>query len=258
MFMNHSITHIEELSLNAFPALQTEVYDGWILRFSDGYTHRANCIWPLYESSIDLETKIKHCEKKYTEKNLPTIFKISDENNMDLDFILNASGYQLVKNVQLMACNLSQLPLWPVENIHITKGMNESWLDAYIDFNGTQTKKVHDIAARILQNVSSNMFCAELRQDNQIMGFGRVVLDQEIIALYSLHINEKFRRQGLGIQLCKALMNIGIEHGAGIACLQVASDNKNAISLYEKLGFQSMYHYWFREKRTANSKEIID
>ena len=29
---------IEELSLNAWPALQTVLYDGWVLRFADGYT----------------------------------------------------------------------------------------------------------------------------------------------------------------------------------------------------------------------------
>jgi hypothetical protein len=33
--MNAADLKIEELSLSAWPALQTEVYDGWILRFAD-------------------------------------------------------------------------------------------------------------------------------------------------------------------------------------------------------------------------------
>ena len=35
---------IEELTLNAWPPLETLFFDGWILSFSDGYTRRANSI----------------------------------------------------------------------------------------------------------------------------------------------------------------------------------------------------------------------
>ena len=36
---------IEELTLNAWPPLQTQLYDGWLLGFSGGYTRRANSVW---------------------------------------------------------------------------------------------------------------------------------------------------------------------------------------------------------------------
>jgi|LGOV01.1.fsa_nt_gb hypothetical protein len=32
------IRFIEELSMSAWPALQTHLYDGWVLRISKGYT----------------------------------------------------------------------------------------------------------------------------------------------------------------------------------------------------------------------------
>ena len=46
--MIKEILQIEELSINAFPAILTELYDGWILRYSNGYTYRGNSVNPLY------------------------------------------------------------------------------------------------------------------------------------------------------------------------------------------------------------------
>ena len=58
-----TIRDIEELALNAWPALQTKHYDGWVLRFANGYTRRSNAVIPLYESTLDLDEKINFCEK---------------------------------------------------------------------------------------------------------------------------------------------------------------------------------------------------
>ena len=50
---------IEDLSLNAWPSHQIQLYDGWLLRFSYFYTHRTNCVEQIGPSSIPIEEKIK-------------------------------------------------------------------------------------------------------------------------------------------------------------------------------------------------------
>ena len=70
------VTTLEEAALNGLPALQTEFYDGWIVRMAEGYSRRANCVVPLYESTTPLQEKLAHCEAAYARASLPCLFKI--------------------------------------------------------------------------------------------------------------------------------------------------------------------------------------
>lgn len=104
--MNKEILRIEELSINAFPAISTELYDGWILRYSDGYTYRGNSINPLYSSTIDLENKIEYCEYKYFEKGLPCVYKMTENADEGLDSSLEKRGYTIEKSADIMVCKI--------------------------------------------------------------------------------------------------------------------------------------------------------
>ncbi|RRN74187.1 hypothetical protein EI200_02485 [Peribacillus simplex] len=63
--MNRSklMQKLEELLMNALAALQTQIYDGWVIRFADGYTKRANSINPIYLSNENVKKIISNCEK---------------------------------------------------------------------------------------------------------------------------------------------------------------------------------------------------
>ena len=59
------IRFLEEIASNGHVALNTMQYDGWILRFSNGYTGRANSVSVLYPSEKDMAGKVAYCEKCY-------------------------------------------------------------------------------------------------------------------------------------------------------------------------------------------------
>ncbi len=44
--MNTLVPQIERLSMRAWPALEEEWLDGWLLRAAQGYTDRANSVNP--------------------------------------------------------------------------------------------------------------------------------------------------------------------------------------------------------------------
>ena len=66
--MRDKILLYEELSLNAWPSLQTQFYDGWVLLYTNGYsyTSRANSVNLLYPSTLDVYEKIAECESRCT------------------------------------------------------------------------------------------------------------------------------------------------------------------------------------------------
>ena len=75
--MKMKIKTIEDLSLNAWPSHQIQIYDGWILRYSCFYTHRTNCVEQIGPSTINLTDKINYCEEIYEKWGTPAIFKIN-------------------------------------------------------------------------------------------------------------------------------------------------------------------------------------
>ena len=56
--MKEQIQKFEEMCLNGHVALNTLLYDGWILKFSEGYTGRANSVSMLYPSSKPLARQV--------------------------------------------------------------------------------------------------------------------------------------------------------------------------------------------------------
>src|SRR5690625_1627103 len=94
--MNHLlIKKIEQISMNALPALKTEQVDGWTLRFANGYTKRANSIYPLEYEETNINETIKKCERIYFNKHLPIYFKMTEQSEpRHLDDVLAGLGYK--------------------------------------------------------------------------------------------------------------------------------------------------------------------
>src|SRR5689334_9139246 len=88
------IIQYESAAAEAMPALTTRFYDGWLLRFTNGYTRRGNSIYPLYTSSLELDEKIKYCESLYLRQHLPVIFKLTEASQpANLEMRLTDQGY---------------------------------------------------------------------------------------------------------------------------------------------------------------------
>ena len=92
---------LEEIAANGHVALNVMQYDGWLLRFSGGFTGRANSISVIYPSRKEMAEKVEYCEKCYAKQGLPTLFKLT-EYDTELSDYLKKRGYEVVTPTDVM------------------------------------------------------------------------------------------------------------------------------------------------------------
>lgn len=245
--------NIEELSLNAWPAFQTYVYDGWLLRFADGFTKRSNSINPIYKANTpysleQIEDKIKTCESMYSNSGLNTVFKITPFiNPSNLDNLLNQSGYHMLDLTSVQVTNLSEIEEPRSSQVEIRTEMNNEWLDTISRFNN-----LSDAQAEITRKLWSNSFLRRgfftLYSDTIPVACGAGVIEQDYVGLYDIVTDPSYRNQGYGRELLLHILKWAKGEGATHSYLQVVKDNLHAMRLYGSIGYEEIYTYWYRQK----------
>lgn len=244
---------IEELSLNAWPSLQTLSYDGWLLRFGGGYTRRSNSISPLYASEIDFEQKISNCEKLYGRRGQNTIFKIAEKVSPGgLDELLDKSGYVLEAPTSVQLLELKDYEGNVRDNLIIRNTLEEEWLANMQIISGTKSDDNINMERRILSNIITECCFAELQDQGQgqAVACGMGVIEDGFIGIYDIMVAKEARGKGLGRRIMEDLLSLGISKGVEHAYLQVMLDNSVALNLYKSLGFREIYKYWYRVSKT--------
>ncbi|WP_442945053.1 GNAT family N-acetyltransferase, cg3035/Rv0428c family [Nostoc sp.] len=121
---------IEEISLKAWPAFETINHNGWLMRFADGYTKRANSVSVLDQIGLDIEEKITYCQSQYRERKQKPIFRLLSFTKLEvLDERLATRGYQLIEPSLVMGLRLSEQSLNILPTIS-QETLND-WLVAY-------------------------------------------------------------------------------------------------------------------------------
>ena len=243
------ITALEELSLNAWPSHQTLLYDGWTLRFANGYSKRANSVNPIYASSLDLGEKIEFCEHIYREQKLAVVFKLTPAAcPSDLDEILMAKGYRKDSPTSVQLLELGSTKVNIAREAVLEGSLSAEWLDAFCRMSGMN--EIQRLALQqILLNILPDRCFASLTVEDSIVAAGMGVLQNGSIGLFDILVDKDFRNRGYGRQIVESLVFWGKQNGARNSYLQVMLNNPPALHLYSKIGFLEKYQYWYRIKR---------
>jgi len=247
--MSTDIRTLEGYTLRSWPALETHVYDGWMLRFAEGYTRRSNSTSPLDPSSLDVDAKIAYVEGMYLARGLTPRFKLTpDVNPPELDSILEAHGYVLEVASKMMKADLSDFTHIQDANVVIEHTADGRWFDLFCQLNPSYAP-FRQTMTRLIAQAAGEKYFATVMHDDMIAAVGLGVREGEYVGLYDIVTAENLRGRGFGKQLVRSLLAQAVEDGAKVGYLQVMSNNTPAIKLYTGMGYIEAYPYWYRSKQ---------
>lgn len=241
----------EELQSNAFPALQTVMYDGWSVRFGGGFTLRVNCANPMYPGRLEAAEKIDQVEALYGAKGMPAMVKVHD-GMADRDTVnaeLASRGYEEQRRGNIFICDLEKHPPKGSDKAVVEHQLTDQWLGSFLDMNGTTEPVQRAAAIAMIKNIAMPTLAASIVEDGRIVACGLGVYERGHVGLYDIFVDPSCRRRGLGAEICSQIMLEGRKMGAHRAYLQVLADNHGARALYHGLGYEDSYEYWFMVKR---------
>jgi ribosomal protein S18 acetylase RimI-like enzyme len=236
----------EELFMNALPCLQTELYDGWILRFSDGYTYRSNSVNPIYPSYENVNDKIDRCEMIYKSRNLNPAFKVTPfVFPTDLDSLLIERGYKDIYHTSVQTIALHNLIEPSIQTITVYDSLHDDWFDNYCYLNHISADNQATLR-KMLDNMVPFKLFVLLKMNSKVIACGMAVLENEYFGLFNITVYKENRNCGYGTQLLYNMFKLGKSYGAKYTYLSVMLNNLPAIELYKKLGFKETYRYHYR------------
>jgi N-acetylglutamate synthase len=252
--MNLPLHRLEEISLNASPFLQQVIYDGWLLRFSEGQSKRANGVNVIAPSTLPLVDKIKQCEEWYEQKELPAVFRITTlTRDAELDATLERLGYEVSERV-----DTRWRPLQDVSHA-IDTGVRtlafDDWSQHFyaLKRENTASRERH---SRRMQPVAGHHYCYALFSQGRVVSCAQTVRElsanttqqPRYVGLFNVFTDAEARGKGYATRLIEAVMSLERAAGGQTMYLQVAQQNVNAIRIYGQLGFDVAYEYWYRVK----------
>ena len=244
------IRRIEELSLNAWPALRQMTIDGWLLRFAEGYTRRSNSVQPLYPGTRELRDKIEASAAYYVRHRLPATFKMTAAAEpSELDSVLEQAGFALTAPTSVQVSPIGAVATNGSSSITCSDRPTEPWLNAMARFTSI-TESHKEQLSRIVNLIVPEANFGAVVEDGQMLAGGLAVREGTWVGLFDVATAPQQRRRGYARRLINGLLGWARSGGATHAYLQVTLDNLPALRLYESLGFRERYQYWYRQRAT--------
>ena len=235
---------IEQAALNAWPGLQTLLYDRWVIRFAKGYTKRANSVTPLFAGQLPLKEKITYCEALFAQQGRPIVFRLPSfsADSARLDQALTERSYRQIDLTNVQTLDLANVSFAPASATVKIMGLRD-WLHIFHQFEPKKELATHQ---EMLLSIVPTCCPMMLEAGGKPVACGLGVLDGTTFGLFDIITDTDERRKGYGKQLITSLLTWAQQHEATTAYLQVMVNNTGALQLYESLGFRTLYRYWYR------------
>jgi ribosomal protein S18 acetylase RimI-like enzyme len=234
---------LEELNFNAWPALQTIHYDGWLLRRSGGQSRRVNSVNVVTHGLISLEEKVLHCEAHFDRWKQRSVFRITPLSDPDLDGMLADRGYSIETTSLVQTAETRAYPR--DVSVKISDRHDPAWASASARLRGLDESETNILASQHAAIATPSLW-ASILEDGACAGVGVAAVERGWAGIHGIYVSKDFRRSGLARRISEALIGEVFRTGVLHAWLQVDMANAAALPLYASLGFQTAYRYHHR------------
>lgn len=246
----------EEMSLNAWPSIQTCQYRGCVLRMSGGYTKRANSANCLYLDPADIPAIVPYVERFYRTHGLPVTYKIVGvDGYAALDKTLESRGYRAIDETCVMDIDLDSArsasqgahepsPESAPGNVVVGESFTEEWVSGFSKCGSLGDNA--PIARQMLHSIAGEVIVASCAVGEKFVGFGYGALEDGYVGFFDIMVAAEYRGRGFGRMLMDGIIAEAKKRGAKKGYLQVVAANAVARKLYDSIGFTERYRYWYR------------
>jgi GNAT superfamily N-acetyltransferase len=231
-----------EVLLAAWPPLERERLGEWTLRFSAGFTRRANSVLPAGDPGVPLAHAVAHCERAFEERGLPTSFQLREGvADPALPPLLWSRGYLPEHPALVLTGALPRAK--PDARVSHDELPSEEWLAAWLAISRRAEAHALSISRALLAGVSHPRTFALLHEGGEVLATALGTLSPGWLGLSCLAVREDARRRGVARAMLAALASWA--RGAERLWLEVEEVNTPALALYRRLGLERAGGYTY-------------
>lgn len=230
--------------VNAWPCFESQLADGWILRFAGGYSKRANSATPILAGATLDAALIDHILAQYAAHRIQPVFRLTSLEAPHCDALLAERGFASFEPSYGMVAPLTDEHL-PDPEVQIATVPDETWVRETAAAYGGD--KAHpDLLMRIVSRIRQRAGFATVTLDERSVAWGLAVAERGFLGLFDIVVAPELRGLGLSRTVVNGLLGWGRVQGCHTAYLQVREANNVARDLYRSLGFTDAYRYTHR------------
>jgi N-acetylglutamate synthase len=235
---------IERAGVLAWPAGETQDLDGWLWRFANGGSQRANSVSALDYTGTDIDKSIADAEQRYRARGARPLFQISDVCAPgDLGQRLQIRGYIAKDRCTTLICPAAKGDVEAGDGFEIFDRATDEWTACYTSvITPDRRRTAPGILARVPRGAA---FCG-VRRNGRIVATALGVSHGGVTIAECVASLAEARGQGAASTVMRGLAVWGGSQGAHTIALQAVEHNAPAQALYRSLGYRLHGHYEIR------------
>lgn len=239
------LLRIEKASVHAWPALEAAPLEGWLWRYSDGGSQRANSVSTLEFNGVDVDAALDEAERKYAERGKSAMFQISNVSApADLDARLHARGYRINDPCLTLVQEIAKGEACAAGVEHFATATPE-WFDCYASVITPERRRV---APQILNRIPPGSAFCGVRRYGRIVATALAVAHKDVVIAECVATLADARGTGAATAVMRGLESWGAAQGCKSSALQALVNNATAQALYRSLGYRPLGGYHLRVK----------